>query len=277
MNRIKWISRTKGWCNRMAQSRISGQTIIDELTRNMELGRLEMGYSILLPCIFSVYLHPDDHARLLGVQDLIKEDAKRALTARMAEWNGKGSLFKRGAARKQFRTAQNDWWIELFADTEGAVPPGDVEIHSELNDVAQPGYRGAKTTLIDREPSVTSARVARDRENTRRQPDKVFAEIRYQDDSGPQTFFVTQNEISIGRGGEDLWVDLPLYANDEVSREHLRLRRDPATGAFAIVDKSRNGTWLNGKRLARDVEQALPGRAEIGVAEVLKLSFEARK
>jgi pSer/pThr/pTyr-binding forkhead associated (FHA) protein len=258
-------------------SRISGQTIINELIRNMELGRLEMGYSILLPCIFSIYLHPDDYARLLGVQDLIKEDAKRALNARMAEWNRKGSLFKRGAARKQFRLAQDDWWIELFADREGAVPPGDVEIHSELNDIAQPGYRGAKTTLIDREPSLTSARVAKDRAETRRQSDKVFAEIRYQDDSGLQTFFVTQNEVRIGRGGDDLWVDLPLYTNDEVSREHLCLRRNPASGAFVIVDKSRNGTWLNGKRLARDVEHTLPERAEIGIAEVLKLSFEARK
>ena len=88
---------------------------------------------------------------------------------------------------------------------------------------------------------------------------------------------MTQNEISIGRGGEDLWVDLPLYTNDEVSREHVGLRRDAASGAFAIVDKSRNGTWLNGRRLARGVEEPMPDRAEIGVAEVLKLSFEARK
>lgn len=262
---------------KLPQTRVSGQTIIDELVRNLELGRLEMGYSILLPCIFSIYLHPDDYARLQGVQDLIREDARRALSARMAEWNGKGPLLKRGATRKEFRIAQDDWWIELFADSEGAVPPGDVEIHSELNDVAQPGYRGAKTTLIAREPSVTASRVAADRAQTRRQPDKVFAEIRYRDDSGPQTFFVTQNEISIGRGGDDLWVDLPLYTTDEVSREHLRLRRNPASGAFVIVDKSRNGTWLNGKRLARDVEQALPERAEIGVAEVLKLAFEVRK
>ena len=40
------------------QTRISGQTIIDELVRNMELGRLEMGYSILLPCLFSIYFIP---------------------------------------------------------------------------------------------------------------------------------------------------------------------------------------------------------------------------
>ncbi len=191
--------------------------------------------------------------------------------------------------RKDFRIAQSDWWIEFFADTEGAVPQGDVEIHSELNDVTQPGYRGVKTTLIEREPSVTSARVARDRAHraeqsatrlttsTRRQSSEVFAEIRYQDDSGPQTYFVTQNEISIGRGGEDQWVDLALYTNDEISREHLRLRRDPATGAFTLVDKSRNGTWLNGRRLARGAEEKLPDRAEIGVAEIIKLAFEVRR
>ncbi|HKE25709.1 MAG TPA: FHA domain-containing protein [Bryobacteraceae bacterium] len=262
---------------RLPRTRISGQTIIDELTRNMELGRLEMAYSVLLPCIFSVYLHPDDYARVAGVQELVKEDARKALHARMAEWSGKGQLFRRGNPRRPYRIAQNDFWIELFSDSEGAVPPGDVEIHSELNDVAQPGYRGVKTTLIDREPSVTSARVASDRAATRRLPDRVFAEIRYQDDSGPQTFTVTQNEISIGRGGEDLWVDLPLYASEEVSREHFRLRRDPASGAFTITDKSRNGTWVNGRRLERGVEQPLPDRAEIGVADVLKLAFEARR
>lgn len=262
---------------KLPRTRISGQTIVDELIRNMELGRLEMAYSVLLPCIFSVYLHPDDYNRLAGVQDLIKEDARKALSARMAQWNGKGGLFRRDAPRRPYRIAQSDWWIELFSDSEGAVPPGDVEIHSELNDVPQPGYRGVKTTLIDREPSITSARAARDRAATRRLPDKVFAEIRYTDDSGPQTFAVTQNEISIGRGGEDLWVDLPLYASDEVSREHLRLRRDPGTGSFAITDKSRNGTWVNGRRLARGIEETLPDRAEIEVAEVLKLSFEARK
>ena len=269
------------------QTRISGQTIIDELVRNMESGRLEMGFSILLPCIFSVYLHPDDYARLAGVQDIVKEDARRALSARMAEWNGEKALFRRGS-RKQYKIAQNDFWIEFFADGEGSVPPGDVEIHSELNDAPQPGYRGVKTTLIDREPSVTASRVVQDRERTRQRgapaeraervtPHRIFAEIRYQDDSGPQTYFITQNEISIGRGGEQMWVDLPLYTSEEVSREHVRLRRDPASGTFAILDKSRNGTWVNRKRLPRDVEQPLPDQAEIGIAEVLKLSFEARK
>src|SRR5262249_28564283 len=251
-------------------ARISGQIIIDELIRNMELGRLELGYSILVPCVFSVYLHPDDFARVAGVQEILKEDARRALNARLGEWNAKPSLFRRAGPRKTYRIAQTDWWIELFADSERSVPPGDVEIHSELAEVAQPGYRGTKTTLIAREPSVTSARVARDREITRKQAPRVFAEIHYRDDTGPQTYLITQDEISIGRGGDDLWVDLPLYTSDEASREHVRLRRDTSTGAFAITDKSRNGTWLNGKRLARDIESALGDRAEIAVAESLK-------
>jgi hypothetical protein len=260
------------------QARISGQTIVDELIRNMELGRLEMQYSILMPCLFSVYLHPEDYTRLSPVEGLIKEDARRALEARIAEANkNKTSRFRRNQDPKPCRIARDDWWIELFADTEGSVPPGDVEIHSELNDVSQPGYRGVRTTLLDREPAVTSARVARDRQATRANPEKVFAEIQYRDDSGPQTYLVTQNEISIGRGGEDLWVDLPLYTNEEVSREHVQLRRNPANGVFTIVDKSRNGTSLNGRKLRRGVEETVPDRAEIGIAEVLTLSFQARR
>jgi hypothetical protein len=258
-------------------ARINGQMIIDQLVRNMELGQFEMGYSVLVPCIFSIYLHPSDYTRLAGIQDLIREDARRALSAQLTQWNRKASLFRRGKARKLFRIARTDWWIEFFADSENVVPPGDVEIHSELNDVPQPGYRGVKTTLIDRETSITSARVALDRTMSRRGVDKVFAEIKYEDDSGPQSYFVTQNEITIGRGGEDLSVDLPLYTTEEVSREHLRLRRDPATGSFTVADNSRNGTWLNGRKLRRGVEEALPDRARIQVAEVITLQFEAKK
>jgi hypothetical protein len=257
-----------------SHSRISGQLIIGELIRNMELGRLELAYSIVLPCLFSVYLHPDDYAWLRGVQSLIKEDAKRALNTRLNDLNRRSSLFHRSRTKKVAKIAQGDWWIELFADTEGAVPPGDIEIHSELNDVAQPGYRGIKTTLIEREPSVTAARVIRDRDSTRKLSTSAYARIRYQDDSGPQTYFVTQNEISIGRGGDDLWVDLPLYTNEEVSREHVRLRRDPSGGGFTILDESRNGTWLNGRRLERGMPEPLPDHAEIGIAEVLQLSFD---
>ena len=259
-----------------APARISGQVIINELVRNMQLGQLELGYSILVPCVFSIYLHPDDYARLSSVQEIIREDARKILHAWLASQNARGGRLRRNVQAKTYRIARNEWWIEFFADSESAVPPGDVEIHSELNDAVEPGHRGVTTTLVGRDPAVTSVRVARDRESTRRQPEKIFAEIRYQDESGPQTFLITRDEVSIGRGGEDLWVDLALYTTDEISREHARLRRDAVTGAFTITDKSRNGTWLNGRRLKRDVEVALPERAEIGLAEAIKLTFDTR-
>ncbi len=273
-----------------AQGRISGQIIIEQLIRNMELGQFEMGYSVLVPCIFSLYLHPDDYARLTGVFDLIREDAKKALASRLAQLNGKplvglplglGAL--RGAKdRKPFKIACKDWSFEFFPDSEGAVPLGDVEIHSELNETPQPGYHGTKTTLLDREPAAggITGRAGSARPETRqlgeRSGERVYAEIHYEDDSGPQLFLMTQDEISVGRGGDGAQVSLALYTNDEVSREHLRVRLDTARKRFVIVDNSMNGTWLNGKRLARGVEETLPAKAQISVAEVITLRFEAR-
>lgn len=269
----------------LGAQRLSGHIIIDELLRNMELGAFDMAYSTLLPCVFSVYLHPGDHARLSGVFRFIAEDAKRALGARVARLNAKPPVFalKKKAAPKEYRIATEDWVIEFFADTEETVPLGDVEIHSELSEAAQPGFQGTKTTLMDREPSVTAGRHAQTATQnhphgeTRKQSDRIYAEIRYEDDSGPQLYLVTQNQVRIGRGAEDEPMDLALYVNDEVSREHLVLRRDAATGQFYITDKSTNGTWLDRKRLKRDVEQPLPERAEIGVAEVLSLMFQIRR
>jgi hypothetical protein len=263
------------------QGKISGRVIIEQLVRNMELGQFEMGYSVLVPCIFSLYLHPDDYGRLTGVFDLIREDARRALASRLEQWNAKPlglGVIRGGKQRKPYKIARKDWAFEFFPDSEDVVPLGDVEIHSELNETPQPGYHGAKTTLLDREPRVgtITGRTAGARTEARQPADGVYAEIRYEDDSGPQLYLMTQNEISIGRGGDDVQVNVPLYTNDEVSRDHLRVRRDPAQGRFLIVDKSMNGTWLNGKRLARGVEEALPGRAQISVAEVITLNFEAK-
>jgi hypothetical protein len=257
--------------------KLSGQTVVGELIRNMELGRFELAYSVLLPCVFSVYLHPDDHARLSGVFPLIVEDSRKALRARVAELNSRPSLLglKLGKSHKEFKIACREWVVEFLANAE--VPVGDIEIHSELNETAEPGFRGTKTTLIGREPSVTSQRSTDAPAETRKTVDRTFAEIRYEDDSGPQIYLLTRNEVSIGRGGDGQLMDLALYSGDDVSREHLTIRRDPALGLFTIVDKSTNGTWLNGRRLKRGEEELLPEAAEIGLAEVLTLSFRARK
>jgi len=262
----------------LSESRLSGSVIIGELIRNMELGRFELAFTVLMPCAFTVYLNPEDHAMLSGVFELVVEDARRALCARVAELNASRSVLgfkRRNKPRKEHKIACRDWMIEFLPDAE--VPLGDVEIHSELNETAQPGFRGMKTTLTDREPSAAIHRTTGTRNETRRPVDALYAEIRYEDDSGPQLYLVTQNQVRVGRGGDDQPMDLALYTSDEVSREHLTIRRDAATGVFFVTDMSTNGTWLDGKRLRKGVEELLPNRAEIGVGEVLTLAFEARR
>src|SRR6185295_7302689 len=46
-------------------------------------------------------------------------------------------------------------------------------------------------------------------------------------------------------------VDVRIAASPDVSREHLRIRRDPASGAFFLIDLSTLGTTLNGRHVPR--------------------------
>src|SRR5436190_2285281 len=94
------------------ESMLSGQTISSELIRNMEQGRFELAYTVLLPCTFSIYLNPEDHARLAGVFDLIAEDAKRALRARVSQLNTPPTVLGLRVPRKpakEFKIATRDW------------------------------------------------------------------------------------------------------------------------------------------------------------------------
>lgn len=265
--------------NKLGEARLNGNIIISELIRNMELGRFEMAYTVLLPCVFTVYLNPEDHATLRGVFDLVVDDAKKALRARVTELNretGVLGIKRRVKAIREFKIACRDWSIEFLPEPE--VPHGDVEIHSELNETAEPGYRGMKTTLMGREPVVSGQRTTGPRLPAGyNSADAVFAEIRYEDDSGPQVYSMTQNRIRVGRGGDDQPMDLALYTSDEVSREHFSIQRDPGTGLFSITDLSTNGTSIDGKRLRKGIADALPNRAVITVGEVITLNFEASK
>jgi pSer/pThr/pTyr-binding forkhead associated (FHA) protein len=113
----------------------------------------------------------------------------------------------------------------------------------------------------------------------------VFATLTFEDNSGPRTHAVTQPQVVIGRGGAGYWVDLRVDAAPDVSREHVRLRRDASTGQFFLKDLSLYGTTVNGERVAssidasngakRDVnvEVLLPPVARIGLADMVFLDF----
>lgn len=283
---------------------LGGKTIIEQVLRNAEAGHFELGYTVLVPCIFYLYLHPDDYSRLSGVFPYIREDAIRALQDRISQLNkpsSRGRVFRSPRSDgKEYKVAGSDFVLEFFADDDGSIPLGDVEIHSELAETPRPGFHGVRTTLIEREPTVRTGQLASEPSRAGEpehaplvqaspvqalpaqastvctSTERIYAEIRYEDDSGPQIFFITQDEISIGRGGDGRIVDLALYSDDEISREHLRLRRDPQRNRFVIVDCSMNGTAVDGRKLVRDIEETLPRRATIALAEHLEMQFEQR-
>jgi hypothetical protein len=115
----------------------------------------------------------------------------------------------------------------------------------------------------------------------------VVATLTYEDNAGRHTHAMTESQVVIGRGGAGYWVDVRVEAAPDVSREHVRLRRDPATGQFFLKDVSLYGTTLNGEKVAssvdasdggkRDinVEVLVPPVARIGLADMVFLEFRA--
>jgi hypothetical protein len=118
-------------------------------------------------------------------------------------------------------------------------------------------------------------------------PSDAVAVIQYEDNSGRKTYHMTKNEIVVGRGGRDYWTDIKLDTLPDVSREHFRLRRDPASGQFFLKDLSRLGTTIDGERAPsslefdgtekRDLnrESPVPAKAKIGLAGVVFLDFRS--
>jgi len=179
------------------------------------------------------------------------------------------------------------WQIEFMADPDGEVAEGDILIQSDLvlAEREEPGagqrtrrvatmHVGGRTTAV-REPAAATSK-----------PVKVpVARLSYEDDSGPRTFEMVSEGITIGRGGASRRVDVRIDSSADVSREHLSIRRDPS-GRFFVSDLSMLGTTVNGKRLPKGydehdgdrtsngIESPLPDGSRIGLADTVYIDFE---
>jgi pSer/pThr/pTyr-binding forkhead associated (FHA) protein len=117
----------------------------------------------------------------------------------------------------------------------------------------------------------------------------VYARLAYTDNDGPHTFEIAKDSIVIGRGGIAYRVDVRISSALDVSREHARIRRDPATGQFFLIDLSTLGTTLNGRHVPRGYDEVdgtkrengsetlLPDVAKIGLAGTVFLQFRKRR
>ena len=110
-----------------------------------------------------------------------------------------------------------------------------------------------------------------------------LARLSFKDDQGPQTFMMTQQEISVGRGGKGAAVDVQLHTLPDVSRHHLSLRHDPSSNTFLIKDLSTYGTTVDGRTVApsrsadgdRNHWERIQNETTIGLAGVLFIDFKS--
>jgi len=264
----------------------SSRDIIIEILRNMKDGLEPMYHTVIPPTVYRVYLHRDDLNRISGIIPRIIDEARGALSAEIAKMNQATLSQKLRISRPRATVVSPaaDWTIELLENTEEGAQQGDIVIYSELALPSKPEYSGSLTKRTETRRLARSADTAQ----TPRDGAEVYATLEYEDNSGRQTYQMTKNQIVIGRGGRDYWKDLTLQTLPDVSREHLRLRRDPASGKFFLKDLSRLGTTVDGQTVPssleegsdkpkdKNVELELPARAKIGLAGVLFLNFQAR-
>jgi hypothetical protein len=249
--------------------------IIDAVVDNMRKNLEPLKYSTLAPSRYVVYLHAGEFARLEGIVPILQEQTIRALTDELGKLNRRSPLRTwvdrlRKEPDQNVRQAGADWQVEFLPDPDGDMSEGDLLIDSELVLPASPDLG-----VGERPPAPAAPAPA------------VFARIQYSDDAGPHSFEVVKDSITIGRGGLAYPVDIRISSSADVSREHARLRRDPATGRFYIIDLSSLGTTLNGRHVPRGVDEvdgakrengaetALPDTARIGLADTVFLDFGA--
>lgn len=273
---------------------LTARDVILEIVHNMREGVEPLLYSSLAPSVYFVHLHPDDFERLAPVATRIVEQASRALDEELARQNA-GDRFTPGPVRRWLgrpplvERPREGWTIHLQPDPDGELLPGHFAVTSELSLPARPQFDGTETRRVTTSQRGAQSETRRETvAATARSPLATVATLTYTDGSGPHTYAMEKDRIVIGRGGVGYWVDVKLQAPPDVSREHLRIRRDPDTGAFLVKDLSSLGTTLDGTPLPSsievvgdakrdlEIEVPLPDRARLVLAGLVTIDFERR-
>ena len=264
------------------------EAVLDNMRRNLE----PLKYSTLAPSRYLVYVHPAEYARLEGILPILRQQTERALAEELASLNRR-SVVHRCTARLfggESATVQTaaGWHIEFLPDPDEVVGEGDILVDSELQIPESPelgvGERTRRLSTMRSENHTTAREHPIERKN---QPEKpgARARIAYEDRSGPHAVDVLKDSMTVGRGGVTYPVDIKIVSSEDISREHARIRRDPASDRFFLIDLSSLGTTLNGRHVPagfdtvdgskreNGTETPLPDQARIGLAETIFLEF----
>jgi len=276
----------------VAPSRRQARDITEAVVANMRQNLERLKYSTLAPSRYTVYLHPREYARLEGIVPILQEQTIRALVEELARLNG-GSPVRRWVRRfvpdsgPEVRNA-SDWQVEVLADPDGEMSEGDLLVDSELVLPARPelgvGERTRKITTVHTGQRATTREQTVDRSPSSPAP-IVLGRIDYDDESGHHSYDVIKDSLTIGRGGIAYPVDIRIVSSPDVSREHARIRREPNSDRFFLIDLSSLGTTLNGRHVPKGydevdgskrengLETPLPDVAKIGLADTVFLEF----
>lgn len=275
-------------------TRRAARDLIDAVLTNMRQNLEALKYSTLAPSRYLVYIHPQEYARLEGIIPILREQTIRALREDLDKLN-RGSALRRyatwvfGDRAHRVQNAGVDWHVEFLPDPDGEIPEGDILVDSELLLPASPelgvGERTRKiTTAHSGQRTTTRERTVGGAAELSRAPS--LARVVYDDADGHHSHEVVKDSVTVGRGGIAYPVDIRIASSVDVSREHARIRRDPVTGRFFLIDLSSLGTTLNGRHVPRGydevdgkkrengVETPLPSRARIGLADTVYLEFQ---
>jgi hypothetical protein len=281
--------------------RLPARDIVEAVVRNMRENLEELPYSRLAPSRYVVYLHRQEFARLEGILSILEDQTCRALSEELARL-GRRSVWRRSSDRvaaalrgplqletrtaaRELETAAGAWQVTFLPDPDEDLEEGGVLVYSELKlpgrQEPDSGERTRRITTVHTSRGTTVREQNVDVVSAKR----VTARIEYTDDAGPHTHDIVTDSVMIGRGGIAYPVDVRIASCPDVSREHARIRCDPASGAFYLIDLSSFGTTLNGRHVPAGFERvggikrengaetALPDSARIGLADVVFLDF----
>jgi len=278
---------------------VTPEDIIGLLLEEMEAGMCPSYYSNLVPSVYDVYLYVEDRERLRPLETRMRDEAVRALQEKLSRLNRAAEprlKLPLGVSKERGKRyeALGEWSVEFHENTDEDARDNPLVIHSTFPSAAMTDERaGTMTERVTKRAAdgqtTTSATQRSGTLDPRRAAGIVYASLDWEDNTGAHTYQMTKELIKIGRGAADRWVDLKLSSKKDVSREHVQIRRDSASGKFFIKDLSTLGTTVNGKRIPasieqvngedvdRNVEAALPDKAQIGLAGVVVLEFRAQK
>lgn len=285
---------------------IKSKEISELIIRGMLEHIEELNYEALVPSIYQIYLRPNDYKRLQGIFSYIVSDIKRKMDEEIQKLS-QPSLFDKMKGKKPFpyKKAQDDWYISFYEGSEDDLPPGDVDLYIELVSLPGPdlGSEGATVRIKRKEngQTVNLGRVEKPTKETPKSPlalssspikalgTSPYAELSFQTFEGNHSYQMTKEQIVIGRGGINSWVDLKIdttkvHLAEQISREHLRLKYDQISSKFYIKDLSALGTKVDGKSIPKslsedkkdkNIEIEIPSSCEIELADAVKIKFTA--